>query len=82
MPSRDGTRGAGLRPIEGAPPDLFAPPPGCGYCARCPHAMALCAEWRPPVFGVSPGHGAACWLHHAEAPPRAPLQRGGKQWRR
>jgi oligopeptide/dipeptide ABC transporter ATP-binding protein len=81
MPSRDTSR-AGLRPIEGAPPDLFAPPAGCPYFARCPHAMVLCEGEHPPPFEVSPGHRARCWLHHADAPPRSPLQRGGKQWRR
>ena len=81
MPSRDTSR-AGLVPIEGAPPDLFAPPQGCAYFARCPHAMLLCENQHPPPFVVSPRHSARCWLHHADAPPRAPLQRGGKQWRR
>jgi oligopeptide/dipeptide ABC transporter ATP-binding protein len=81
MPSRDTSR-AGLVPIEGAPPDLFAPPQGCAYFARCPHAMLLCENQHPPPFVVSPRHTARCWLHHADAPPRAPLQRGGKQWRR
>jgi oligopeptide/dipeptide ABC transporter ATP-binding protein len=81
MPSKDTSR-AGLRPIEGAPPDLFAPPPGCAYFARCPHAMALCERQHPPPFEVSAGHRARCWLHHESAPPRAALQRGGKQWRR
>ena len=81
MPSRDTAR-AGLVPIEGAPPDLFAPPQGCAYFARCPHAMLLCESQHPPSFVVSPRHSARCWLHHADAPPRAPLQRGGKQWRR
>jgi oligopeptide/dipeptide ABC transporter ATP-binding protein len=82
MPSRDSSRTTGLRPIEGAPPDLFAPPPGCPYFARCPHAMVLCDTHHPPSFELSPGHTARCWLHHDGAPPRAPLQRGGKQWRR
>jgi oligopeptide/dipeptide ABC transporter ATP-binding protein len=81
MPSRDTSR-AGLKPIEGAPPDLFAPPPGCAYFARCPHAMALCEKQHPPFFELSPSHQARCWLHHESAPPRSPLQRGGKQWRR
>jgi oligopeptide/dipeptide ABC transporter ATP-binding protein len=81
MPSRDASR-ASLVPIEGAPPDLFAPPPGCAYFARCPHAMLLCEKEHPPSFAVAPRHSARCWLHHADAPPRAPLQRGGKQWRR
>jgi oligopeptide/dipeptide ABC transporter ATP-binding protein len=81
MPSKDTSR-AGLRPIEGAPPDLFAPPPGCAYFARCPHAMVLCERQHPPPFALSGRHTARCWLHHESAPPRAPLQRGGKQWRR
>jgi len=44
--------------------------------------MLLCENQHPPPFVVSPRHSARCWLHHADAPPRAPLQRGGKQWRR
>ena len=82
MPSKDTSREAGLRPIEGAPPDLFAPPPGCAYFARCPYAMALCELRHPPSFAVAPHHRARCWLNHPDAPPRAPLQRAGKQWRR
>ena len=54
----------GLRPIEGAPPDLFAPPAGCAYFARCPQAMRLCETERPPRFDVSPHHFGRCWLHH------------------
>jgi len=81
MPSKDTSR-VGLRPIEGAPPDLFAPPPGCAYFARCPHAMVLCEKQHPPPFALSASHRARCWLHHEGAPPRAPLQRGGKQWHR
>jgi oligopeptide/dipeptide ABC transporter ATP-binding protein len=82
MPSKDSARELGLRPIEGAPPDLFAPPPGCAYFARCPYAMALCEQHHPPSFAVAASHRTRCWLHHPDAPPRAPLQRGGKQWRR
>ena len=79
MPSKDSSRAAGLRPIEGAPPDLFAPPEGCGYFARCPHAMRVCEGRRPPVFTVAEGHGARCWLHDAAAPRTVPaLQRGAR----
>jgi oligopeptide/dipeptide ABC transporter ATP-binding protein len=81
MPSKDTSR-TGLKPIEGSPPDLFAPPQGCAYFARCPHAMALCEPRHPPAFTLGANHTALCWLHHEGAPPRAPLQRGGKQWRR
>ena len=53
-----------LKPIEGTPPDLFAPPAGCAYFARCPSAMRLCETERPPRFDVAPHHYARCWLHH------------------
>src|SRR6185503_10729447 len=46
LPSRS-TQRAGLNPIEGAPPDLFAPPAGCGYFARCSHAMRVCGRHHP-----------------------------------
>jgi oligopeptide transport system ATP-binding protein len=72
MPTRDTSREAGLKPIEGAPPDLFAPPDGCGYFARCPYAMRLCEHRHPPAFAVGELHRARCWLQHAGAPRRAP----------
>ena len=45
-----------------APPSLAAPPPGCRFHPRCPHAMAVCADRVPPGFDVAPGHLSACWL--------------------
>ena len=56
-----------LRPIDGSPPDLFAPPVGCGYFARCPHAMLICQNERPPLFGLDTGHASRCWLQHEDA---------------
>jgi oligopeptide/dipeptide ABC transporter ATP-binding protein len=77
MPSKDTSRAVGLQPIEGAPPDLFAPPAGCGYFARCPHAMQLCEHRHPPNFTVGRSHQARCWLHDAAAPRSVPpIQRG------
>jgi oligopeptide/dipeptide ABC transporter ATP-binding protein len=68
MPSnrRDRQR---LLTIPGSPPDLFAPPAGCGFFDRCPHAMQVCATQQPPLFGT--GHRAACWLQHAACPSKA-----------
>ncbi len=43
---------------------------GCGYFARCPHAMRICRDERPPAFAVDAGHSSRCWLHH-EAPHRS-----------
>ncbi len=39
-----------LQTIPGSPPDLFAPPAGCGFHDRCPHAMRLCSVQPPPLF--------------------------------
>ena len=59
-----------LTPIEGSPPDLFHPPTGCGYFARCPHAMQVCEHRHPENFELADGHRSRCWLHH-EASPRS-----------
>lgn len=73
-PSNDPEHPRELRPIDGTPPDLFHPPKGCGYYARCPHAMALCEAHLPPAFEITrnPGsdltHRARCWLQHPQAP--------------
>jgi oligopeptide transport system ATP-binding protein len=71
MPHRDGKR-TRLEPIEGSPPDLFRPPPGCPYFDRCPWAMKVCGPSLPPLWAVAPGHGARCWLHHVHALHRSP----------
>jgi oligopeptide/dipeptide ABC transporter ATP-binding protein len=72
MPSdAEGAR-ARLEPIEGSPPDLFAPPPGCPYFERCPWAMRACGPELPPLRPVEPGHAARCWLHHEGAAARRP----------
>ncbi len=54
---------------RGAPPSLVSPPSGCRFHPRCPHAMAICSEQRPPSVQVSPGHSAACWLHVSDLRP-------------
>jgi oligopeptide transport system ATP-binding protein len=66
LPGRSRNR-AKLVPIQGAPPDLFAPPKGCGYYARCPNAMKVCESNSPGEFQSSIGHFARCWLHHSMA---------------
>ena len=83
MPSKDTSREAGLRPIEGAPPDLFAPPPGCALLRALPVRDARSASSNTRRRSRLPGTIArAAGCNHPDAPPRAPLQRGGKQWRR
>lgn len=34
---------------------------GCRFSHRCPHAYEACAQF-PPLFEVSPGHSASCFL--------------------
>jgi peptide/nickel transport system ATP-binding protein len=46
----------------GAPPSAVAPPSGCRFRLRCPHAMPICAERVPPAFPAGNGHVSACWL--------------------
>lgn len=57
-----------LEAIPGSPPDLFAPPPGCAYHPRCPHAMRICSRIDPSTYPVGDGHQASCWLLHEGAP--------------
>ncbi|OKP82299.1 ABC transporter ATP-binding protein [Paenibacillus sp. P32E] len=61
IPKRGGGSRERLIPIEGTPPDLLDPPPGCPFMERCPHAFARCSE-RPPVVELTPGHRSMCWL--------------------
>jgi oligopeptide/dipeptide ABC transporter ATP-binding protein len=63
LPSRLETKHK-LIPIQGAPPDLFNPPVGCAYAARCPYAMKICAEKKPVTLRSPSGHQVNCWLHH------------------
>ena len=58
-----------LIPIDGTPPDLFSPPAGCPFAARCEYAMDICNRVMPektPVTGEQ--HYSACWLLHEYAP--------------
>jgi len=57
------------RGLDGAPPNLADPPPGCRFHPRCPLATAACRAEAPPLVEVAPGHRVACWV---TAPPRSP----------
>ena len=74
MPTNDPDKQHKLNPIDGSPPDLFAPPPGCGYCQRCPFSMKICDSRPPENFEVAVQHFSRCWLHHPQAriSPAAP----------
>jgi peptide/nickel transport system ATP-binding protein len=48
----------------GEPPSLIAPPPGCRFHPRCPHAIKdLCEVKEPPDFEPEAAHLVACWLY-------------------
>ena len=69
-----------LEPIAGSPPDLFQPPVGCGYFARCPYGMNVCKDEDPNTIslgGDESDHLARCWLQHESAPRREALHQPG-----
>jgi oligopeptide/dipeptide ABC transporter ATP-binding protein len=70
MPSNDPARAHELKPIDGSPPDLFHPPAGCAYAARCPYAMQVCESNDPEPYAMSKDHYARCWQHHESASTR------------
>jgi peptide/nickel transport system ATP-binding protein len=52
-----------LSQIKGQPPSLLAPPEGCHFRPRCPHAFAKCTEVPGlEVRGGEAGHADRCWL--------------------
>jgi len=63
VPRLDEKRTSELRTIEGAPPDLLQPPPGCPFMPRCAFARAICRTMPPldPVAGNA-AHRKACWV--------------------
>jgi peptide/nickel transport system ATP-binding protein len=48
--------------LGGDLPSPSAPPPGCPFHPRCPHALDRCRVEAPPLREVAPGHQAACFL--------------------
>ena len=51
-----------LLPIEGSPPSLLRPPPGCPFHPRCKYRFEPCDNKRPPLEAIPGGHLDACWL--------------------
>jgi oligopeptide/dipeptide ABC transporter ATP-binding protein len=49
--------------ITGEVPSALAPPSGCRFHTRCPHAMPRCAQLVPVRRQVSPSHSVACHLY-------------------
>ena len=72
MPGARGTKGCELYSIPGTPPDLFAPPKGCAFSARCEYCMAACLKENPQEIVDTAGHMARCWLLDERAPKISP----------
>jgi oligopeptide/dipeptide ABC transporter ATP-binding protein len=53
--------------IPGSVPNLVNLPPGCRFAPRCQarfkYACAICAEVKPELVEVKPGHLVRCWLY-------------------
>ena len=72
--------GEELTPIEGSPPSLLQPPPGCRFAPRCPFALAACREAMPATSELAPDHSAAC-LRAGEAAQLREKAREAATWR-
>ena len=52
-----------LTSIPGSVPNLIFPPEGCRFHPRCPYAMPICRESRPPTTEEGTDHTVACFLY-------------------
>jgi peptide/nickel transport system ATP-binding protein len=60
VPRLDQPRGRKLETIEGLPPNLLAPPPGCRFAPRCPARQDACVQALPDLEEVEPQRWSAC----------------------
>jgi oligopeptide transport system ATP-binding protein len=79
VPRLDEERHATLKTIEGAPPDLLKPPPGCPFMPRCAFARSICRTMPPldPLAGKS-AHRKACWVDVTDPDEQAYAERRRK----
>jgi peptide/nickel transport system ATP-binding protein len=59
-PKPDPTQANERIALKGDIPSPIAPPSGCVFRTRCPHAIEACARAVPPLEEVAPGHYRAC----------------------
>jgi oligopeptide/dipeptide ABC transporter ATP-binding protein len=92
IPRLDGVEGEPLIPIEGTPPDMRRPPPGCPFAPRCAWRVERCWPEMPPLAPAPdadpaptintgearPPHRTACWNPptQEEADAGRPLREG------
>jgi peptide/nickel transport system ATP-binding protein len=58
-------RAATYRPIQGEIPSPLAPPSGCHFHPRCPHALPRCRAEAPALRPVGAERLSACHLNDA-----------------
>src|SRR6185312_11615125 len=61
-PAQRSRERTGRARLSGDMPSALAPPPGCRFHTRCPHAMPICREQEPRTTEAAPGHLVACHL--------------------
>lgn len=67
VPRLDMSRDEPLYSIDGTPPDLYIPPKGCPFFARCDYAMKVCRDNMPEFEYHKETHASKCWLNHPMA---------------
>jgi len=55
--------------LAGDVPSAMAPPSGCRFHTRCPHAQPRCREEQPLLREAGPGHRVACHLYESLPEP-------------
>src|SRR5574338_1156109 len=64
--------------IPGSVPNLVNLPPGCRFAPRCQarfkYGCTICAEIKPELQEVKPGHFVRCWLYQNAEGHVAPLK--------
>jgi oligopeptide transport system ATP-binding protein len=53
-------KGKELFTIQGLPPDVSKPMPGCAFAERCSYVAPVCLAGRPELAEAAPGHFHAC----------------------
>ena len=61
IPRLDQQRRQRLKPIEGAPPHLAAPPASCPFAPRCGYRVEQSLAALPHLHEIEPGHYVACF---------------------
>ena len=62
--------------LEGAPPNLAAPPQGCRFHPRCPLAMDICRRENPMLTTLAANHRVACFAASRAVKPAPKADKG------